>query len=142
MSAACMRFGVALPRHYSPADAYLAAVPAALRRLAEHVEVAQLRAAVVAPYVALVQKGALLGNAARLLRTRAKYGLLDAAGTAALAALGHQVPSFRTTCRWMDAYLCNGLPGLLPPGYPIQACHARSALAQPTATAPETPNDL
>lgn len=110
MSAAQVHADAQAQRQSSPDDAGQAGMPLRCADCADQVAVAQLRAVVVAPYVALVLQGARLGNAARLMRARAQSGLLDAASATALAALGYGLPSFRTVCRWMRSVLAHVEP--------------------------------
>lgn len=111
---------------YSADDDHLARLPGALRRMADDLEIAALRAKVIVPYVALVRQGARLVNVAGLLRARANNDLLDQRSMAALGALGMPKPSFRTLSRWMNCYLKDGFAGLLPGTYPPAAQPAQT----------------
>jgi putative transposase len=77
---------------------------------------AEMRQAVIAPLAALVEGGASMNNAVRLVLAQAAAGLLDPAVAHAMQSAatkeGEDAPSFATLKRWLGDYLRCGKDGL------------------------------
>mgnify|MGYP000963353464 CR=1 FL=1 len=76
--------------------------------------VAELRAEIVRPLAELVDQGASITSAARMLVARAAAGALDPSSAHALQQLGADGKSVPTLKRWISAYRREGRAGLIP----------------------------
>lgn len=76
--------------------------------------VAELRAEIVRPLAELVEQGASITSAARMLVAREAAGALDPSCAHALQQLGAEGKSVPTLKRWISAYRRCGRAGLIP----------------------------